>query len=399
LARVNDWGASELPLSSAEMDQYGETLLHIPHVVGTISIFHSVPNTKVNLTATLLAKIFQRDITTWDHADIKAKNPNLNVPAGQNINVVHRVKGSSSTDITTAYLEIAARNDWTLGSGSTVAWPEDTQGCEGSAGVSACITSTPYSIGYIDTDHGTKDGLTEIELQNKDGVYLSAVESDKLAAVRNAALPASTGNWEAVKAALIDQRGPNTWPMCAFSYMIVPQDLTRMGQKGHLLKAYLEYVIGTTGQDFVTKFGFLPVPENLADINKAGVATLKLDSSYDSYSWEWSTDAIAGAQSNVFSVKRRQYSDYKIEEIEKALALLTAQNADLKAKVDQLMSGTVVPPAPVGSCAGICDEKSPDGCYCDALCMDQNPSDCCPDFVSECPAIAAQKPCFVTGNC
>jgi ABC-type phosphate transport system substrate-binding protein len=53
--------------------------------------------TGVELTACLLARIFSRDIKTWDHADIMAANPKLIVPAGEPILVYHRVLGSSTT--------------------------------------------------------------------------------------------------------------------------------------------------------------------------------------------------------------------------------------------------------------------------------------------------------------
>lgn len=39
----------------------------------------------LKLSPCVLAKIMQGDITTWDHADIKAENPSLNVPAGTQI--------------------------------------------------------------------------------------------------------------------------------------------------------------------------------------------------------------------------------------------------------------------------------------------------------------------------
>ena len=126
LAKVNDFGASEVPLSQTQRDAYGAPHLHLPAHLGAISIFHNIPATelgssgKLNMTGELLAKIFQRDITTWDHPDILVENPNMNVPADQNIGVVHRNLGSSSTSLTTQYLDIAGNGAWRLGVGKTV---------------------------------------------------------------------------------------------------------------------------------------------------------------------------------------------------------------------------------------------------------------------------------------
>jgi len=54
-------------------------------MMGAISFFHSVPaddtGGKLNLDQCTLAGIFQRNITTWDHAAITAQNPDLKAGA------------------------------------------------------------------------------------------------------------------------------------------------------------------------------------------------------------------------------------------------------------------------------------------------------------------------------
>lgn len=40
-----------------------------------------------------------------------------------------------------------------------------------------CIRDTPGTIGYIDSGHGHSEGLVEIELQNRDGSFLSSKEA------------------------------------------------------------------------------------------------------------------------------------------------------------------------------------------------------------------------------
>ena len=107
---------------------YGNEVLHIPHVLGAIGFFHSIPSNvnagkEVNLTPTLLAKIFQREIKEWDHEDIKAINPDLSVPAGQKITVYHRRLGSSSTHLISEYLAGAAADVWKLGVNKVLTWP------------------------------------------------------------------------------------------------------------------------------------------------------------------------------------------------------------------------------------------------------------------------------------
>ena len=58
-----------------------------------------------------------------------------------------------------------------------------------------CITSTPGTIGYIDSGHGHAEGLKEIELKNAEGVFVNSKEAGKrggiMAATQNAGLPDS----------------------------------------------------------------------------------------------------------------------------------------------------------------------------------------------------------------
>lgn len=71
----------------------------MPVFVGAVSFFHSVPNTPtLNLTGCTLAKIMNRQITSWDDDEITDLNPDLTIPSGGlNIRVARRVDGSSST--------------------------------------------------------------------------------------------------------------------------------------------------------------------------------------------------------------------------------------------------------------------------------------------------------------
>ena len=83
--------------------------------------------------------------------------------------MAHRVKGSSSTAGFTEYLQGKCPESWSLGSGSTIVWPEGTFEGQGSGGMSDFVSLNPGAIGYIDAGHGHAAGLGEIALENKDG--------------------------------------------------------------------------------------------------------------------------------------------------------------------------------------------------------------------------------------
>lgn len=195
----NDFGSGDIPLSAENFARFeAGSVLHLPIVLGAISFFHSVPtgDSQLNLTPCVLAKIFKREITEWTDPEILELNPDLSLPGGFPIYVARRVQGSSSTSSITKYLNTACPGQWPDDLvGSSIDWPADTNGCEGSGGMTDCIVGQPGTIGYIDSGHGHSENLQEIELRNADDVYISSKEASVrggiMAAADNAGLPDS----------------------------------------------------------------------------------------------------------------------------------------------------------------------------------------------------------------
>jgi phosphate ABC transporter phosphate-binding protein len=343
IANVNDFGCSEVPMSASEVGQMeaGAVVLHFPLVLGAVGIFHSVPGS-LSLTGPVLAKVFARTITTWDDAEILALNPDLVVPAGQAITVVHRTFGSSSTYLTTQYLD--QFTEWTLGYGSTVSWDAATVAVEGSGGMSDYIVANAWSIGYMDTGHGHDLGLSELAIANAAGVFLTSLEADIGAAASNVVLPASDGDWSTVN--LINLPGNTTWPLCAFSYMLVRQDLTAIGDRGTLVKAYLEFINSAEAQGMVGGYSFIALPQVVVDLNVAGIATLVLDPAYTQFTFEDSTMSITGAAERVVSVKRSDYERVEISSLTDAVTILAADasnfTTDVQAITDALVAAEIM---------------------------------------------------------
>lgn len=227
IAGVNDFGCSEVPMSQSEMDEVGEDVLHFPFVIGAIGVFHNVPDSSdVQLSGDVLSKIFSGQITTWNHAEIVATNPDLE-DSSEDIVVVHRTYGSSSTSVLSQYLD--EFSSWTLGTGSTLNWPSETVAVEGSGGMSDYIEANPWTIGYMDAGHGHDLGIAEVSIANANGIYLTSKEADIAAAAENVVLPASDGDWSGIN--LVNLPGDDTWPMTAWSYMLVRKDLSSISTR------------------------------------------------------------------------------------------------------------------------------------------------------------------------
>jgi len=105
-----DFACGDLPLTTAQYEDAEKVIgdkavVQLPFILGSVSFFHSIPNVTsvskgLNMTGCLLARIFNRNITTWDHPDILQYNQGLSSTFTQPnypIKVARRVLGSSST--------------------------------------------------------------------------------------------------------------------------------------------------------------------------------------------------------------------------------------------------------------------------------------------------------------
>jgi len=318
-------------------------MAHIPFSLGAIGIFHSVPAGEVGvsglkMSACLLAKVFSGKITQWDNAEILAENPDLRVPAGTKIQVGHRTLGSSSTGGLAGYLEMKCSASWGLGAGSSLSWPStDTfMAVEGSPGMLHHISSMKYTIGYLDAGHGHQRHLSEVMLQNKDGNYLTSLQAVTTAdtngnngvaaagaaGVAASAIPADAfADWSAVN--LFDQSGPSTWPIVLVSYIYLDRDIMNWtADEAGLLKAFVEFVVGTEGQQMLPEFSFNAIPASMNQFSAVWTDMTKPAAVTD-FTFEDSTLPLLGQGENYISSKRDSYSLWKIGEMDLRLNAVT----------------------------------------------------------------------------
>src|SRR5690606_17390970 len=74
LARTVDFGASDAPMTDEELAQAEREIVHIPTVIGAVSIVYNipgVPQSGLKLTPEVLADIFLGGITRWNDPRIQ----------------------------------------------------------------------------------------------------------------------------------------------------------------------------------------------------------------------------------------------------------------------------------------------------------------------------------------
>ena len=349
----NDFGAGDIPIPTADRDAYfakGIEFVQLPFVLSAVTFFHNIPgvpasgDSQLQMTACLLARVFKRDITAWDHPDILAINPDLNVAPGYPIFVGRRVKGSSSTYSITHYLRAQCPEEWDEeDTASTVEWHPDTNPCDGSGPMTSCLKDNEGSIGYIDAAHGHENGLTEIRVRNGDGRYLTTVESGvagvQEAATDLAAAPA-TADGDFSDVAFYNMPGTNTWPISLVSYVYIRKDLSHMAdpRARSLVKAFAEALFDPAYIGMCDRYGLLPVPEDLKQLSLAGLDLV--DAGADAPEWKFEKDTMVGegAGDYVISKKRRSFGLYEADRLADEVGPLAEEVRELKLQLAELRS-------------------------------------------------------------
>ncbi len=268
-----DFGASDAPMSDAEIAKLKAPALHLPMVMGAVVITYNVPGVEqgLKLTGTVIADIFGGKITKWNDSRIKSLNSAVTLPASD-ILVVHRSEGSGTTYIFSDYLS-AVSPAWakTPGKGKELQWPVGLGG-KGNEGVAGQVKQTPGAIGYIELVYAKQNKLPYAAVKNANGEFvLPSIESITAAAAAAAAkLPTTTD----YRVSIVNATGAGAYPISSFTYLLVPQTIADAA-KGKKLVDFLRWAL-SEGEQSAAALDYAPLPTALAAELVKRLDTIKL---------------------------------------------------------------------------------------------------------------------------
>ena len=172
---VTNFGASDSPIPASEEPNFkGKTVLYFPDVIAPVTVSYNLPGLSkpLQLSAPVIASIFQAKITTWNNSAIAADNPGVTLPSTP-ITIAVRSDSSGTTQNFTQFLVDATGDGWTLGTSSTIKWPSTARAGNGNGGVASIIKSTPGAVGYVDYSDAKASGLVFASIKNKAGDYVA----------------------------------------------------------------------------------------------------------------------------------------------------------------------------------------------------------------------------------
>lgn len=258
---VVDFAGTDAPYEASD-EQPPHPFFYFPTVVAPITVSYNLGEVKLRLSPQTAAKIFSGAVTKWNADPIKADNPKAKLP-NTDITVVHRSDSSGTTANFTRWLAGAAPADWMLGSGSTVSWPEGTQGATGNSGVAKLVQDTDGAVGYVDFSDARASDLTYASIENAAGRFVTpSLESAAAAAQAATIKPDLTYD-------PINSDGAAAYPITSPTWIVVYREQPGAA-KGKAIKGLLRYIYGE-GQELAPSVDYAGLPPDLLKLAQAQV--------------------------------------------------------------------------------------------------------------------------------
>ena len=278
IAKTLDFCVTYPPMTQSDRNRSPALPLHIPESISPVVVAYNVPGlpTGLQLTGNVTALIFLGNITMWNDPAITDLNQGLNLP-NKPISTWHMAEAEGTTFVFTSYLSLVSPEfKKTLGAGTSVAWTTGLS-VPTDAGVANLMTSTPYSIGYMELSYAIQSNLSYASMQNSSLQYVLPSTETVQAALQQLRqdLPTTDQDWSSVN--LLNQPGAKAYPLVTFTYFIVFRNLSVLPAmdlaKAKALISFVWYLVHD-GQSLGASLGYVALPPKVVAIDEAGIRSV-----------------------------------------------------------------------------------------------------------------------------
>jgi phosphate transport system substrate-binding protein len=265
------FGASDQPMTPEQMQAAPGQILHFPTVLGAVVPIYNVPGVtqELKFSGPVLANIVLGKITKWNDPALVAINPGVSLPA-TDLTFVHRAEGSGTTYILVDFLaKVSPEFLKTVGVAANVKWPVGVAG-KGSEGVTALVSQTPGSIGYVELVHALQNKVPFGSVQNSAGKFVRA----SIEATTAAAAAAAGKMPEDFRVSITNPPGDAVYPIASFTWLLLYENPKDKAQS-KMMVDFLKWAL-TDGQKFASALGYAPVPKNVVDLELKALQKVKI---------------------------------------------------------------------------------------------------------------------------
>lgn len=271
-----DFGATDVFLSDAELQEMGADIIHIPTSLGGVVLSYNLKDIKdLKLNADIISDIYTGKIANWNDAKIKELNPDLNLP-DKAIIPVYRSDGSGTTAVFSEYMS-KVNEAWkvAIGEGKSLKFPDGTKAvsAKGNPGVAGIISETDGAIGYIGSEYALALNMPSALLQNSSGNFIAA-DSKSISASANVDIPNDT------RVVITNSSNPEAYPITTFTWLIAYKEQNYNGRteaQAKSLSSLFNYIIGQEGQDMAAKTHYAPLPPVALEKTRAIIQSMTFD--------------------------------------------------------------------------------------------------------------------------
>jgi len=293
-----NYGASEIPYGVKDGNNFdpppARGYAYMPDTAGGTALMYNLmigthKVTNLRLSGKAVADIFTGVITKWNDPEIKADNPQLNLPPTTIIPVV-RSDGSGSTAEFTKWMDTMFPAKWQAYCSKTGFNPcTPTSGYpplphsamveqQGDLGVSGYVRQggANGAIGYTEFSYALTTGFPVAKLLNAAGYYTEPTYGHVAVSLLDAQINTDVSSVLYLTQDLskvYTDTDPRTYELSSYSYMILPTDGSGnfTNAQGYTLAAFGTYVL-CQGQTQVDQVGYSALP---IDLVQRGYAQLR----------------------------------------------------------------------------------------------------------------------------
>ena len=253
-----DWAGSDYALNAQQQPQADQRCgsgkaLSVGTVPGAIAVMYNIPGvTKLNLSASNLAKIFNGKITTWNDPAIAADNAGVTLPSLP-IQTFHRSDASGTSFNFSNYLNKTAASDFPAAANKQ--WPgTGGQSAQGSKGVAQAVKTTSGAIGYAEVSYATSNNLNTAAIGNAAGKFVPLTIPNAANFIGKAQIDTTGGNYKFNFD--YTYSADDAYPAVLVTYEIVCSQ-GNDSAKLPLLKNFLSYTASSGAQSQLQGLGYV----------------------------------------------------------------------------------------------------------------------------------------------
>ncbi len=255
LSGMVDFGASDGPISDAQLKQTDRKIIHIPVVLGAVVPVYDLPGIaqEIRFTPAALAGIFLGTIKRWNDPELARVNPGIRLP-GNEISLLFRSDSSGTTYVWTDYLSKIS-SDWSkgVGKGTLVRFPVGV-GVPYNEGVQEAVKTHPYSMGYLEVTYAVQGKVQHGLVQNSSGAFVEATD----ASITSAAAAASAEMPNDFRTSITNSPSSDAYPISSFTWLLIPAKIAD-GSKREAIVGFVRWVL-TDGQKLAPSLNYAPLP-------------------------------------------------------------------------------------------------------------------------------------------